>query len=84
MPKGVEVQVLSWAPYKKTGFCQFFYMVRGLEDLASYLFEFTKKVATRCTEHVMFKSSPGHHIKRLASASFFIWSEDLKIPGIFF
>lgn len=60
MPQGVEVQVLSWAPYKKTGFCQFFYMVRGLEDLASYLFEFTKKVATRCTEHVAFKSSPGH------------------------
>ena len=45
---------------KRSAFCRPFLMVRGLEDLASYLFEFTKKVATRCTEHVMFKSSPGH------------------------
>ncbi len=53
-------------------------MVRGLEDLASYLFEFTKKVATRCTEHVVFKSSPGHHKKRLASCQFFLMVRGLE------
>ncbi|MBY0538202.1 hypothetical protein K2P47_02270 [Patescibacteria group bacterium] len=57
MPKGVEVQVLSWAQNKKLCFsAKFFILVRGLEKVASSF----EKRATTYTEHVMFKSSPGH------------------------
>ena len=66
MPQGVEVQVLSWAQIITA---EAVLLCPGSdvwdtsrEDLKTFLdrFDHRENMSKRCTEHVMFKSSPGH------------------------